>query len=233
MKKPGPLLASGRDADIFEYGHGSVLRRSRKGRSMVSEARIMEYARTEGYPVPAVEEVSDDGSDMVMERIDGVDMLGGLSRRPWTIGRQGKVLADLHLRLHEIPAPDWLPIAAAGAGDRLIHLDLHPLNVILSSKGPVVIDWTNAKRGDPSDDVALTWVLIAAGEAPSNWFVNAVSGRARSILIANFLAGFDREEVTRHLSEVVKWKVLDPHMSANEQAGMWKVVENAERAATA
>jgi aminoglycoside phosphotransferase (APT) family kinase protein len=233
VKKPGSMLASGRDADIFEYGPKSVLRRSRNGRSMVSEARIMEYARAKGYPVPAVEEVSDDGSDMVMERIDGADMLGSLSRRPWTIGRQGKVLADLHLRLHEIPAPDWLPAAAAGAGDRLLHLDLHPLNVILSPKGPVVIDWTNARRGDPSSDVALTWVLIAAGEAPSNWIVNAVSGHARSILIANFLAGFDREEVTRHLSDVVKWKVLDPHMSDKEQAGMWKVVDSAKRASKA
>jgi aminoglycoside phosphotransferase (APT) family kinase protein len=230
VKEPGPLLASGRDADIFEYGPSSVLRRSREGRSMVAEARIMEYVRASGYPVPAVVEVSADGSDMIMERIDGADMLGTLSRRPWTIGRQGRVLADLHRRLHEIPAPDWLPVAEAGVGDHLLHLDLHPLNVILSPKGPIVIDWTNARRGNPSVDVALTWVLMAAGEAPSNRMINAVSGFARAILISNFLATFDKSEVTRCLPDVVGWKVMDPHMSASEQAGMWKVVEDAKRA---
>ena len=199
---------------------------------MLTEARIMEYARASGYPVPAVEEVSEDGSDMVMERIDGTDMLVSLSRRPWTVGRQGRVLAELHSRLHEIPAPDWLPSFAAREGDRLLHLDLHPLNVILSSRGPIVIDWTNARRGDPAVDVALTWVLIAAGEAPSNWLINAISGRARSILIANLLAGFDRQEVSRCLADVVRWKVSDPHMSTKEHEGMWKVVEKANRSAT-
>ena len=112
---------------------------------MVTEARIMEYARANGFPVPAVEEMSDDGSDMVMERIDGADMFVSLTKRPWTISRQGKLLAGLHHRLHEIPTPTWLADAPFGEGDRLLHLDLHPLNVILSSKGPVVIDWTNAR----------------------------------------------------------------------------------------
>ena len=38
---------------------------------MTAEARIMEYARENGYPVPAVESVSDDGTALIMERIDG------------------------------------------------------------------------------------------------------------------------------------------------------------------
>jgi tRNA A-37 threonylcarbamoyl transferase component Bud32 len=50
---------------------GLVLRRSRHGRSMAGEARIMEYVRQHGYPVPAVEQVSDDGTELVMQRIDG------------------------------------------------------------------------------------------------------------------------------------------------------------------
>ncbi len=35
------------------------------------------------------------------------------------------------------------------------------MNVILSADGPVVIDWTNAGRGDGDFDAALTWVLMA------------------------------------------------------------------------
>ena len=143
MRSPGPLLAAGRDADIFEYG-------PRAGAPTISGGTLSgrggsgpwSNVRSQGYPVPAVEEVSDDGVDMVMERIDGADMVATMSERPWTIRQQGRVLADLHHRLHELTAPDWLHDAAVGRGDRLLHLDLHPLNVMMSPQGPVVIDWT-------------------------------------------------------------------------------------------
>jgi aminoglycoside phosphotransferase (APT) family kinase protein len=221
------LLAAGRDADVFEYGPGLVLRRSRQGRNVAAEARIMEYARTHGYPVPAVEEVSPDGLSMVMERVDGPNMVDTMTRCPWTIPRQGRILADLHRRPHEIEAPAWLGDAPIGSGNRLLHLDLHPLNVLLGTKGPVVIDWGNACRGDPHVDVALAWVLMAAGEVPTGRFIGAVLGRARASLVKNFLEGFDRQAVSRRLREVVAWKVTDPHMSAAEQSRMWQVVEAA------
>lgn len=150
VRRPGPLLASGRDSDIFEYGDGLVLRRARNGRSMEAEAQTMEYARSHGYPVPAVSELSADGTDLVMERLEGPVMLTALSRRPWTVRSSGTVLADLHRRLHRIPAPPWVPDAPSGRGDRLVHLDLHPLNVILTSRGPVVIDWPRAAGGTES-----------------------------------------------------------------------------------
>jgi aminoglycoside phosphotransferase (APT) family kinase protein len=54
-------------------------------------------------------------------------------------------------RLHEVPFE----------GEWLLHLDLHSDNVLLSRRGPVVIDWTNARAGDPALDVALTWVIGA------------------------------------------------------------------------
>lgn len=58
-----------------------------------------------GYEVPAVFEVSPDGTELVMERINGRSMLADLSRRPWTLNQHGEVLADLHRKLHEILAP--------------------------------------------------------------------------------------------------------------------------------
>ena len=50
--------------------------------------------------------------------------------------RQAATLAELHLRLHEIEAPDFLPPAPVGGGDKVLHLDLHPLNVMVGPKGP-------------------------------------------------------------------------------------------------
>ncbi|MCU1452860.1 MAG: hypothetical protein JWN46_1006 [Acidimicrobiales bacterium] len=225
MQQPGALLAAGRDADIFEYGPGRVLRRSRDGRSLVEEARTMEHARAHGYPVPAVESTSDDGTGLVMERIDGVSMVDALAKRPWTLARQGRDLAGLLVRLHEISAPDWLRSAPVGAGDRLLHLDLHPLNVMVTARGPVVIDWANAARGDPAVDVALSWVLTACGGIPVGRVQSAILGYGRSLLVRRFVGVIDAEPARRQLAEVVAWKVQDPHMSGPERAAMHALVK--------
>jgi hypothetical protein len=65
MPELGPLLASGRDADVFAYGRDLVVRRSRHGRSMEREAKIMRYVAGHGYPAPRVEDVRAHGSELV------------------------------------------------------------------------------------------------------------------------------------------------------------------------
>jgi aminoglycoside phosphotransferase (APT) family kinase protein len=228
MKGPGPLLATGRDSDIFEYGPGLVLRRSREGHSMAMEARTMAFMREQGYPVPAVEELSDDGFELVMERIEGVTMVEALGKAPWTVRRQAATLADLHRRLHEIEAPDFLPPAPVATGSQVLHLDLHPLNVMIGPKGVFVIDWPNARRGDPDVDVGLAWVLMAAGQIPGGGLKARLLGFGRSLLVNGFLSHFDRHAVAGRLRQIVEMKVQDPHMSADEVAGMWNVVQQAE-----
>ncbi len=197
---------------------------------MAAEARTMDYLRHHGYPVPAVVEVSEDGTDLVMERITGSSMVDRITRRPWTIRRQGRVLADLHRALHEIPPPDFLPPARVGTGDHFLHMDLHPLNVMIGPSGPVVIDWPNAARGDPGVDVVLAWVLMVTGEVPASPVMRAVEGRMRALLVNAFLAGFgpDRGRLERLLRDVVAYKVQDANMSAAEQQAMWALVERFE-----
>jgi len=215
----GPLVASGRDSEIFAYGRDLVLRRSRNRRSMEKEAKVMGYAAQAGYPVPRVEEISADGSELVMERIDGPTMLEVLSRQPWTLRRHAAELAALHDRLHEIPGPDWLdPFLASG--DRLVHLDLHPLNVILSPEGPVVIDWSNAARGAGPADVALTWLVMMAAEMPGKG-VQATVGRVfRRLFARSFLGHFDLASVRAVLPAVGAWKCQDRNMRAAEVASI-------------
>jgi aminoglycoside phosphotransferase (APT) family kinase protein len=190
----------------------------------------MDYVRRHGYPSPAVEELQDDDTAMVLERVEGASMVDVLRRRPWTVRHQGRVLADLHRRLHAISAPEWLPEAPCGQGEQLLHMDLHPLNVLIGPAGPVVIDWTGASRGEAGVDVALAWVLMSAGGIPGGRVAAAVLGLGRSLLVGSFLGGVEVDGARRLLPEVVEWKCQDPHMSSAEQAGMRQVAARASGA---
>ena len=163
--EPGPLLASGRAADVYDIGNGKVLRRYRprtKGADLDAslEARAMAHVRERGYPVPRVHEV--DGTDLVMDHIEGPTMLESLEAAPWKVVWHARVLARLQRRLARIAAPDWMLAESADTEHphSVLHLDLHPMNVILSPKGPIVIDWTNAAGGPGGFDGALTFVEI-------------------------------------------------------------------------
>jgi aminoglycoside phosphotransferase (APT) family kinase protein len=223
VREPGALLATGREADVFEYGPQQVLRRSREGHSQLGEARAMAYLFAKGYPVPEVVEVDADGRDLVMERIDGPTMVDAIARAPWTVGRRARELASLHQRLHEIQAPDFLRVAPVGRGDAVVHLDLHPLNVMIGPNGPVVIDWSNVARGDPAVDVVTAWVLMTTGQIHVGGLQASLVGVMRGVLVRSFLARFDRPELAGRLEEVVTWKADDPHMSDTEIAAMWRL----------
>ena len=223
MRQPGPLLASGRDSEIFDYGPGLVLRRSRSRRSMEKEATTMRYVTERGYPAPRVEELSADGCELVMERIVGPTMLEELQKRPWTYRRHAATLASLHRRLHELTAPAWLPVFPGGR-DCLIHLDLHPLNVILAHAGPVLIDWTNAARGSAATDVAVTWLLMTAAEIPSPRWLAALNGIIRRLFVRSFLGHFDRASIRAALPGVVEWKSRDRNIRPTEVAAMRRLL---------
>ena len=187
----------------------------------------MEYARQHGYPVPAVDHVSNDGTELVMQRIDGPSLVGAIERRPWTVRQLGTLLADLHRRLHDIPAPDFVPAGPFGDGDRLLHLDLHPLNVIIGPAGPVVIDWTGAASGDPALDIGIAWLLMAAGEVPAAAWKRPLAAWARANLVSSFLSGAGVSSARTHLPDLVEWKSADPNMSAAEIARMRSVLDSA------
>jgi aminoglycoside phosphotransferase (APT) family kinase protein len=210
------LLASGRDGDIFEFAPGLVLRKTRDGRSIAHEARIMRYAAEQGFPVPRIEAVRGDGAEIIMERIDGPVMVDAMVRPPWKLGVHMRMLADLHDRLHEIEGPDWLP-GMPGGGDRLLHLDFHPLNVIMSPNGPVVVDWPNARRGDPMTDVALTYALVACGRIPlPRPVAGALNAVRRPLLQRTFAQRYLGAEFYGRLAEMAELKCFDPNMAPDE-----------------
>jgi serine/threonine protein kinase len=209
------VLASGRASEILDLGDGRVLRRFKTGGDPAGEALVMRRAEQHGYPVPRVLEVRDDA--LVLERIEGPTMLERLWRRSWEMPRAARLLAQLHDRLHEIEAPP--EVHDAGPGNRLLHLDLHPENVILSPSGPVVIDWTNARRGDPALDAAMTWVILAT-----------TGGWRGRLFLRSFLPRFDRDELVRALPLAADRRIADPNVTDDERLAVRRLTgENASR----
>lgn len=163
-----------------------------------------------------------------MERLDGRDMLADLSRRPWLVRRHGATLADLHNRLHEIPAPAGLA-PAFGPGDRVLHLDLHPANVMLTSNGPVVIDWSDAAAGAAGADVAMAYLIMASSDTdliPAA--LRPVVGRLRAVLIRQFLAGA-RDDPQAHLARVARERAQDRNVRPAEADRLLRIAEHAEQ----
>jgi Ser/Thr protein kinase RdoA (MazF antagonist) len=79
----------------------------------------------------------------------------------------GRACGALHERLAGVAAPEGLREELPGRERSLLHLDLHPYNVLVDDAGEVtaVIDWTNAAAGDPQLDAARTWSILTLDPA--------------------------------------------------------------------
>ena len=188
-------VAEGREAEMFAWGDGKVLRLLRLGfdpASLENEVRALAIAHECGVPVPAPgQRIDIDGrAGVVLERIEGSDLLTELGRAPWTVVRSARMCGSVHAKMHSCRVDDRLPalkrqikrkldsplvpadlaeiaknrLDSLPDGDALCHGDFHPANVMRNANGPVVIDWPNAMRGAPEADVARTLLLLGAGE---------------------------------------------------------------------
>ncbi|MFF3331136.1 phosphotransferase [Streptomyces sp. NPDC002888] len=197
MTTTGRLLGSGRTADVYEIDEAWVLRRDREGwGDAAAEGALMEYVRGHGYPVPRVRP-SDSRTDLVMERLAGPTMVQAWAAGSLGSENAGAVLAGLLRRLHAIPG-------------RVIHLDLHPENVILTDTGPRVIDWGTAERGDPGLDWGMSAIILAQVALSEEPYAEP----ARAMLTA-LLA--DPSDLTpQGLAEARRRRAANPTMSRDE-----------------
>jgi phosphotransferase family enzyme len=156
-----------------------------------------------------------DGPDLVMERLQGRAMLADMAARPWRAWRHARTLAVLHDRLHDIPAPPGLP-HPLGPGERILHLDLHPGNVMLTADGPVVIDWTNASAGPPGADVAMTYLIIGSADADAAppW-LRPANCLVRRALMRRFRMAV-RDDPRPYLARVAAYRIQDVNVRPAE-----------------
>ncbi len=192
------LLASGREADVYDLGDGRVLRRSRHAAD--TAASVMIRLAQHGFPVPVVYQVT--GPDLIMQRISGPSLLTALVAGDVSVAEAAATLVDLHHRLHQIPV---------GTGsNRILHLDLHPDNVLLGPSGPVLIDWTNSVEGPPALDTAVSALILAQV---------AVGDTDVAILARDLLLAFAPSvDAVSELPAAVRRRRADPAMTARELA---------------
>jgi aminoglycoside phosphotransferase (APT) family kinase protein len=237
VEVPGTPVGAGRNADVFDIGGGRVLRRYRDGRDarrVDIEAQVMTRARASGVPVPEVFDVS--GSDIVMERAVGPTMLDAVGRRPWTVRANARLLARLHGIVHQVPASafDGLDLPprsgkSPARSDVLLHRDLHPMNVILTQSGPVIIDWEGASCGPAVVDVALTWAILGFSDVPGPRMEAALIRSVRAIFTRSFVRAAGPVDDAWRLT-AIRARMADPNTLPTERARMEKLVPDPQPA---
>ncbi|WP_306924752.1 phosphotransferase [Streptomyces luteogriseus] len=201
----GKLLGSGRRADVYEVDEAWVLRRERDGGGdAAAEGAVMEHVRAHGYPVPRVRPTGS-RTDLVMERLSGPTLLQACLAGTLAAAEAGSLLARLLHDLHAVPA-----LRSTDPAARVLHLDLHPENVILTPGGPRVIDWSDAAEGAPGLDWAVTAVILAQAAVAGD----SLSAPADTMLTA-LLDG--PSPLTRTaLTEALRRRGANPTMSRAE-----------------
>jgi uncharacterized membrane-anchored protein len=93
----------------------------------------------------------------------------------------------------------------------VLHLDLHPDNVMLTPDGPKVIDWSNAEEGAPGLDWAMSAVILAQVAVGGE----AIGGVAEETLEA-LLDGNEDQVTEEGLVEAGSRRAANPTMSTRE-----------------
>lgn len=181
------------------------------------EAELGRKVYETGLPVPAVYEIVEvDGQHgIIYERVDGPTMACVFRSRPWTVYRLAGLLAELQAAVHaqkvtglpsrreklaqRIQRADALPahqrarviqrLDALPDDNALCHGDFHPENILMSARGPVIIDWIDAAQGHPLADMARTSMLLRMSEGvePAGRGQKALEGIFRKIAHYRYL----------------------------------------------
>jgi uncharacterized protein (TIGR02172 family) len=213
------------------------------------EANNTRLVHATGLPVPAVGEIIEiDGRfGLEYERVEGVTMLQAYMKTPWKFPMFARQLAEIQAEMHTCSVPGLpsqrerlerkikraglLPDDARQAAlhaltglpddDKLCHGDFHPGNIMLTSRGPVVIDWIDASRGSPIMDVARSTLLMGGGALPPGtpvkWLVRLLRGWSYKIYLRRYfqLSTADQNELS-HWVPVAAAARLDENIHMDE-----------------
>lgn len=219
MNENQPPIAVGRTAEIYPYADGKVLKLFLPAIPqgwIDKEIKIGRYIQEVQIPVPRVYERVEINNrvGIIYQRIEGPSLLHELATKPWNVVRYGRLLAKLHVQIHEVQAPgdletqrEWatggIPVSekigedlkarilqlleTLPDGNILCHGDFHPGNIIITPVGPVIIDWMTVSKGVPSGDVARTLTILEAAKAPDGTPLRWLLEWIRKIFLSTYL----------------------------------------------
>lgn len=159
------------------------------------EYTVTRAAQAAGVPVPATYELVEleRRHGIVFEKIEGKSLLAEIQDKPWKVYAAARRLGGLHAQIHGIRTSVELPtqreqieaaiksvqglgedekqavqsyLSKLPDGQSLCHGDFHPDNILVSERGPIIIDWLTGTRGHPLADVARTSLLIHTAALP-------------------------------------------------------------------
>ena len=107
-------VGEGREADVFAWDQGTVLRllrRSSDPTRVEREAAAMRAAVDGGVDVPNVYGTTmvEGRAGLIMDRVDGPDLIALMGKRPWSVPRAARIVGRAQARMHDVVAPDDLP----------------------------------------------------------------------------------------------------------------------------
>ncbi|MFH9618489.1 phosphotransferase [Streptomyces pratensis] len=216
----GPLLGSGRTADVYALDGSWVLRRHRHGIDTTGELAVMSYLSASGFPVPRIGPPAEEAlpTDLVVQRLSGPTLAEALLAGTVTEDEGAGLLARLLRELHAIP-----PRLSQDPEDRILHLGLHPENVVLAPEGAVVIDWLAAGEGPPALDRAMTSLILAQVALDPSF---SAGPRARDLLaVLLSLFAEDGGVPAGALTRAAALRAADPRLTAHEAAVLDEATE--------
>jgi len=174
-----------------------------------------------GLPVPAVEEIilHDNRHGIIMSRIDGPLLAELIDSQPEKTVDYANILADLQFAVNSTPALCLVPLSETLTnnieqldiipdtikksvlnilkelpdGEMMCHSDFHAANIIMSSKGPFIIDWMGALKGDPLADVARTWLGYTDYAIPSEIPIYETLEKNSGYFLAAYLKSYFKQ----------------------------------------
>jgi aminoglycoside phosphotransferase (APT) family kinase protein len=218
----------GADTALWRVEHGPTIYALRVFRreqvdTYRRELVAMETAHQAHLPVPAIHATAfwHERPALLLSWCPGSPLWHTLHRHPWCVWTLGRAFGRMQARIHSVRTPtlgtqqyaDWIAWAgpdepklqatlrrAAAHESALLHLDYHPLNVLTNgTQITAVLDWANARVGDPRADVARTYtILVVEPHGPRRQAL--ALGMLRRLLAWSWQRGY--EEVAGPLLEM-------------------------------
>ena len=221
-------VAGGVDTAIWRVERGTdvfALRVFRPEQASVCHHEAAAMAAVAGrVPVPRVVAAGawQDRPALLLTWCAGETLGSALRRQPWRLWALGRRWGRMLARVHTVSAPDdvrahpvdWIGWAgpkgealrprlerAGLRRDALLHLDYHPLNVLVADgRVSAVLDWANARAGDPRADVARAVAILRVSPRPPGMSLARFEPLLVPVLEAAFLYGY--QQVARPLDDL-------------------------------